>query len=201
MTIIAGSVVRAVVQYEIAGGTFQQNVYHFLGGAGVSATEAVVIAALGAALDLAYVELAPNLSTDVHEDEATFSLWNGMTSKWEKIGTYEMSNPGGSGSGTQLPNGVAGVIRFLADEVGEQGRKFLAGLDGTSIIDNLLQSAALIAIADWADLIVAPVAVTGGDMLPGWWKVSTSAHVSYNGNYIINTIAGYQRRRKPGVGI
>lgn len=201
MTIAFGDIVRTTVQYTLDSDEVHQNVLTHQAGIGVADTDANVMAAITTLMNTAYSNLNAQLATDVSLGEAMFAKLNQVSGKWEALGSVPMTQPVPSGGTTQSPNGIAAVIRFLADGVGNQGRKFIGGIQNLAIIDNALQAGAIASIVNWANIMVSSATVSGGTMDPGWWSVSDVVHRDYNGTYIINTIVGYQRRRKPGVGI
>lgn len=201
MAILAGDVLRCTIQYNLAGTAAHQNVWYYEAGAGVNDTEANVMSALTTQFDVAYALLEPELATDVTDDEVVFAKRNPVDGKWNKIGTGNTTKPNGTGAAGQLPNGVAAVIRWLTDGVGEQGRKFIGGLDNGAIVDNIVQAAAITVLTNFGNSMDNAIGVSGGLMVPGWWSEASTVFRPFNTTEIINTIAGYQRRRKPGIGI
>ena len=201
MTISSLDSLRATVQYTLGTGNIHQNVFHFDAGAGVSESEANCVAAIAVWANTAYAVIENELAQDVEPDSLTVAKWNSITGKWEQIGSGPLTAPDGGGSTEMFPHGVSAVIRFLADAIGQQGRKFIGGLGEDMMADGVLVGTSITQLAAWADLIVTAVAVSGGELNPGWWTLLDDTVIRYSGDYILNLIAGYQRRRKPGIGI
>jgi hypothetical protein len=85
--------------------------------------------------------------------------------------------------------------------LGEQGRKFIPGLTETQQAGSTLVAGAVTALINFGDNTITPRSVSGGTMISGWWSEASAAFRPYATTYILNLIMGYQRRRKPGVGI
>jgi hypothetical protein len=82
-----------------------------------------------------------------------------------------------------------------------QARKFIPGFDEGSIIDSTWESPALVNLAAFADQWVAELNMgDGASWDPGTMSEKWAGFVKFSGAVAVNTLAGYQRRRKPGVG-
>ena len=200
MTIAFGDEVRAAVSMVYRGVDIFQNVYHYEAGVGVDATEESVKSALRVHLLSAYNNLNAQVAEELVGLQIDFWKRNTGTAKWDAIGVKDFSTWLPSNASDELPSGVAAVVRFFTSGIGRQGRKFIAGLADTAFVDGALVAAAITAISNYADEIVEAVAVTGGDMDPGWWSEIDTLIYEMDGSYVINAIPGYQRRRKQGVG-
>ena len=201
MTISFGDEIKAVIQYNLADLQANLNVVYYEAGAGVSDSEVNVVNLIGGALDVVYANFNGVFTPDVTPGATTFSKFNSGTGLWEQFGTYAMGAPAGSGAIQQVPNVAPMVFRFLADAVGQQGRKFISGFDRTHLTDNDWAAAALTAAALYAAAFMASIAVSGGNMFPGWWNAVAAAIFQYNGSYFINTKVGTMVTRSPGRGI
>jgi hypothetical protein len=82
------------------------------------------------------------------------------------------------------------------------GRKFIPGFAESGIEDNNWGSGTLVSLAlyavEWASTWVDPNDVT---LVIGVYSNTKNTFAASNGVEVVNGIAGYQRRRKPGVGI
>lgn len=201
MTISFGDDIRAVVNMLWSGESIYQNVLYYVAGVGVSGPEATVIDAIGDHLLTAYNTLNAVVSLNLDGVEVEFYKRNTGTGKWDGIGSYDFTGWLPTGAGEFLPEGVAAVIRFFADAVGNQGRKFIAGLLEAGTTGGVWTSTVTTALVNYATELVSDVTTSGGDMQPGWWNLENLDVYEFNGSFAVNTVPGYQRRRKPGVGI
>lgn len=102
----------------------------------------------------------------------------------------------------QLPNGVAAVIAMKTLNTEVTGRKFLAGMTEDTVVDNNWGSGIMLTMADWAIAWhTSYVGTSDVGIAPGVWSQTKLGFYLASGVVIINGIVGYQRRRKPGVGI
>lgn len=100
-----------------------------------------------------------------------------------------------------FPNGVAAVCSMKTEDTDVTGRKFIPGYTEVAFTDNNMDANPLgrliLFAADWASQWI-----DANDVVfdPGVWSQTKLDFVPATGVTIVNTIAGYQRRRKPGVG-
>lgn len=160
-----------------------------------------VIEAAGNWIDILYAHIEGNINDDVIP---------GIVDVWEVDGPTGDLTPIGDGIQTwvpsqvseQLPNGVAAIIQMKTANTDVTGRKFLPGFTEIGIADNNWGSGSLTQMAlfaaDWALAYDDPNDVR---LLPGVYSNTFNNFFLATGVVVINGIAGYQRRRKPGVGI
>jgi hypothetical protein len=107
------------------------------------------------------------------------------------------------GGGDMLPHGVAGVIHAKSLDPDVQGAKYIGGIVETQHETAGFVAQAMTAMVDFAQIWTQSFvgSATGGDFVPGVWSVVQTNLRLFSGVEIVNVTAGYQRRRKPGVGI
>lgn len=100
-----------------------------------------------------------------------------------------------------LPNGVAGIISAKTTNTDVTARKFFPGFLENNCDENNWISGALTSMisagADWVDGWVDPNEV---EFIGGVYSMTKHNFFMFTDVVLANAIAGYQRRRKPGVG-
>lgn len=103
--------------------------------------------------------------------------------------------------GAQMPNGVAALVRLLTNKPRRQGRKFIGGFSAALYDDAGWGAPTLAILALFVADAVVSVATANGTLVPGVFNTATESFQPFKAAGIVNTFAGYQRRRRPGVGI
>ena len=120
---------------------------------------------------------------------------------------YTEGNAGivnGTNATDPLPNGVAGIVGFLIPGRPRTPLNFLAGWGEGTLVDNNLSASAIAACLLFAlDWRAGPAAVGSPTFtwVSGLYSRVDHAFLAAGLTAFVNIIAGYQRRRKPGVGI
>jgi hypothetical protein len=107
----------------------------------------------------------------------------------------------GNDSGGELPAGVSAVITGPTGASKRRARKFLPPLSETHSDSQSWVSGALVSLTAWAVKWLGGIDVA--DLLSWLWPIAYDfVHNQYSKvtSSRVNTIPGYQRRRKPGVG-
>ncbi len=197
-----GTVLRVVATWDMPGTTIAQNVYHVETAFVAPVAAADVVTDLTDWVETMAADILGSLADTVDLNEVEVSeLTSTGPAVWESIGA-ELALGAGLAATDALPNGVAMVVRAGLAGVSWFARKYLAGM-GVSKVDSDNWEAG--ALAEGADFLVTWLAGHNGgagiDYLPGIFAVATEAfrHLSTTG--AVSVIPGYQRRRKPGVGI
>lgn len=201
MTVVFSDDLRAVVKLLYDNVVTVMNVYHYEAGTGVSDTEANVVSAIATHLDAAYDTLRDQMNEKMVGNEVEVLRRNPATNKWTTIGVADFTAWSGDDTTDEGATGVAAVVRFHSVGTGRQSRKFLGVLSSTEYQDGVLFSTTLTALGNYATLIDNTIAVSGGNLHPQWWSEVDGFGYDMDGGFTINTIPGYQRRRKLGVGI
>lgn len=159
-----------------------------------------ILAAAGNYIDALY----DNIKIDISD-----TVWAGIVEVWAVDPVDGDQTPigddlaiwVGGNVGDAFPNGVAAICSMKTEDTDVTGRKFLPGYTEAAFTDNNMDATSLARLilfaADWASDYVDPNDVV---LEPGIWSQTKLDFVAATGITVVNTIAGYQRRRKPGVG-
>lgn len=107
---------------------------------------------------------------------------------------------GGEATGDALPQGVAAVINYPTVVPRVRGMKFLGPLAETAQTNGDLVSGMLIALANFGTATEGTFLIDLQDFDFGVMSTKAAIFVAFTG-YVLRTPCGYQRRRKPGVGV
>lgn len=206
MTVDIGDVLRVVLTWDTPLASLAQNVWHMVMTGGTPPTLGQILTELETQYTVAWAELDMEINEEF--EPVLFELFQRDVAlhQWDGIGQRALSGLLGLDAGDYLPHGVAYVVRYLTAQSRRQGRQFIPGIPDTKVVDGVLVGATEAALAaflsDW-----------GTDLGPG---SSIMELCTYNteptsalyetasiatGTYLVNSLPGYQRRRKPGVGI
>jgi len=205
MTINIGDNVQVVVTWAAALLELAQNVWHMEMTSGAGADEVDILTAIRTQYRVAFADIDDIIANewsvvqyDLLKRDKSLHQWDGVASLGETTLT-------GIEAGDYLPHGCAAILRYGTALTRRQGRMFLPGVGEVETLDGVLGGVALGALlafaADWG----TDISVTGGllelctynvDPVSPYYETSSIA----DGTYIANSIPGYQRRRKPGVG-
>lgn len=134
------------------------------------------------------------VDVDYHEPSMSPGEW----ATWKTI----VLNWNGNDTSHDLPAGVSAVVTGLTSKKGKRGRKFLPPFGELYSQDQTWTGLALTRLADWAAkwVLGTSTGFAAGWLYPIIVEAGTSIWHIINGARA-NTIPGYQRRRKPGVGL
>lgn len=202
MSVTEGTILRVVQTINMPGNEIAQNVYHFsiTGGSAPYDAEDVVSDCIDEMDDL-YTVSAGLMTTSVDGGLVQIYEYDSVDDDWDEVG-FGAAGWAGSGSAETLPHGVAGIFSGLTTDPDVRGRKFWPGLGEDKQEEGALTSAALALLASVAVYYVTGHvgALTGATLNPGVWSTVQTNFRAFLGASIVNSILGYQRRRKPGVG-
>lgn len=200
MTVESNDIVRCTASFNLSRTTIMQQVYHYLYTGSGDADDEV-----GSELNVNMVDIYENLEASLDDgvtgEEVDVWLWDTVAKQFDGIYSDAMVGITGEQAGVQLPNGAAALIRLLTNKPRRQGRKFISGISEEGYAETgwaALQLAALaLAIAD----ATAAVPTLNGTLTPGVFNTVTESFEPFRSAGIVNAFCGYQRRRRPGVGI
>lgn len=203
MAISEGTVLRLVAGMLFPDNVVAQMVFHLvatdLSGGDDDAT---VVSDLKAYARLGLVDLIADIASDMACDEVVVYEYDPVDEDFDEVGRDDYTVIF-TGAGDHLPHGVAAIINFLTTDPDVQGRKFIPGMiegnstDGgwvASLIANLV-----LAGVSWSEQYTD--ATSGNVYTPAVWSPTNLNAFGMIGHGAVSTIPGYQRRRKPGVGI
>ena len=147
--------------------------------------------------------LAAYIKTTVTIASHKVYIYDAGDDDFDEVGLTASSWVGTSSATDMLPHGVAAICHAMTSNPDVIGTKyfpgFCEGFSSNSDWTGATVTAMLAAAADWVTAFVG--ANTGGDFGPGVWSPKNTLFYLMTGAYSANGDSGYQRRRKPGVGI
>jgi hypothetical protein len=203
MSIEAGAILRVVAELIMPGATVAQNVYYAtFNDTGGSNADQDVVDDLVDWVDDIYNQIVDQMDDAIVAGEVKVYIWDTLDLDWDEIGSGVATFVPASVD-EMLPHGVAAVMTGRTFDADVNGRKFFAGFAEDEQNQSNWNSGALtnllLAGAQW--LTTFSGAATGSTFYPGVWSTVQVVFRRFVDNLIVNGIAGYQRRRKPGVGI
>lgn len=203
MAVAAGTILRVVGELIVPQSTVMQNVFYCkFDDNGTSNDEQDVVDDCRDWLDDIYGELVAQMKNTIDSGEVKVYEWDTVGLDWDEIGsaflTVNFTN-----AGDMLPHGVAAVITGRTFDPDVSGRKFFGGFCEDQQVGSVIGAAAATALAlagsEWLTTFTG--AATASTFKTGVWSVAQSTFRQFVATLIVNGIMGYQRRRKPGVGI
>lgn len=203
MAVPDGAILRVVASFLFPESVIAQNVFYAVfADTGGSDDEDDVVSDLVDWLESAYTEIITAISDEVDTDQVQVYIYDSSDDDWDEVGSAPWS-VAFNNSADMMPHGCALIAHCQTSDPDVRGTKYIGG-PGDGAADASALSAPIIALmVSFADEWVAPFvgAATGGDFGPGIWSPTQTNFMLANGTISINGDVGYQRRRKPGVGI
>jgi len=203
MAVADGAILRIVASILFPESVIAQNVFYAVfADTGTSDDEADVVTDLGTWLEDMYDHLDGECIATLASGGFKVYNYDSIDDDWDEVGADTWADTF-AGAGDMLPHGVAAVIHAKTTDPDVQAAKFLGGLTEDTQDNSILEATPLAELANFANEWTAPFvgAATGADFAPGVWSVAQQNFFLFNGVEVINATLGYQRRRKPGVGI
>lgn len=203
MSLSVGDILQIVAVFQWLDGDVFQNVFNAeITGSGGPFDEADVVDDMLDWLDEMFANLTTRTSDECDGSECRVYVYDPVDDDWDEAGSDAwVYNP--TGTGDQLPRGVAGLVNSKTVDPDVNGKKYHGGGGESSTIDGVYQAAYLTDLAAFSVDWVVPFigAASGATFSPGVWSPTNTAHYLMSGSVVIPTIPAYQRRRKQGVGI
>lgn len=202
MTVQVGDKMKIVATLAMPGLTVSQNVFYANYNGSGAASDDDVTSDLAAWVEEMFDNLDSIMVDVVSISEVVVSkLIDDTPVTWEEIGT----EPGvfvGLETGDMVAHGVAAVVRIATSGVKSIARKYIAGFsEGFSSELGWTAGAITALLAFSVDWITGPPTVAGRNYTGGIVSASDGSFRTFGLNAVVSGIQGYQRRRKPGVGI
>jgi len=164
--------------------------------------DGAIVSAIGNKLTAIYQDIQAMVSTAVEFVEVEISRieWNGT--KWivdEYINTVDL-NVVGNDATDMAPHGVAAVVTGHTDYPKTRARKFFPGIGEDNISGSTISAGLLTLLANLAVEWMADYGLGGDAYLVGAALSTVNGQLAEIIRTTIPAYAGYQRRRKPGVG-
>jgi hypothetical protein len=129
-------------------------------------------------------------------------IYDAIDEDWDELGDGVPIEFWGAAT-DMLPHGAAAVIHAKTTDPDVQGTKYVPGLAEGSQASSVWTGAALTALVSFANNWTQSFDgdITEALIGPGVWSPTRENFFLFNQVEVVNTLVGYQRRRKPGVGI
>lgn len=203
MSLPVGTIIRVVQNLLWDDGNIMQNVFNcVIGGSGGPFDEQDVADDMAEWMDAIYTNLSANMAADVSAGEVKCYEYDSVDDDWDEFGTG-VATFAPTSAADFLPQGIAALVKVTTTDPDIQGRKYFGGFGENVITDGqwipTLVTLLAAAAVDWQTIFVGTT--TGATMIPGVWSTVKGALQPMAAAFVVNTIANYQRRRRPGVGI
>lgn len=203
MALQEGDIIRVVASLVFPDDVIMQNVFHLVLTTIVGdGDEDTVSEDLADYVERVYSEMDSEISEDISSSDVKLYVYDDIDDDFDQIGTEVWALPTLAGTDF-IPHGVACVINLFTTDPDVQGRKFFGGWKDARVVDG-----AWVGVSTTAQLLIGADIVAsfnGGPSAnvytPGVWSPTRTNFYAFNGVFVLNTTPGYQRRRKPGVGI
>lgn len=201
MSLSSGDVIRVVLAFTMPSEVVMQLVTHYLIGTGSDIDENDALDEIEAVLATAWANIEDDVVDSVLGQTLKLSLWDTVEKRFDEVATKAVTAFDGTSIEEMLPHGAAAVCRFFTSQGRRQGRKFISGLGEGQQHNGLLESAPLAALVLFAADWVLGVVVDSTNVNQGVYDTALESFKGFQQSVAVNTIVGYQRRRKAGVGI
>lgn len=197
------TVLRVVASMLLPDQVIAQNVFYLMfKDTGASADADDLLSDLVDYIEGVYYEFRGYMNTSAIAAGIQVYMYDAGDDDWDEVGALPWADSFAD-AGEMLPHGASVILHAKTTDPDVQATKYIPTL-GESACENSDLSptgitAAILMVVDWVQDDVG--ALTGGDLQPGVWSPTNSAFFHFNNVGVVNHIIGYQRRRKPGVGI
>lgn len=203
MSLPVGTILRLVCTLVHADTGVLQNIFNaVITGSGGPFDEDDITTDLGTWLDDMYTWIEPYISDEFAPAEGGAYEYDSIDDDWDEIGqALPTFTPGATAS--VLPRGTCCLVNARTSDPDVNGKKYLGVFTSGHFINGVWASTMLAQVANFADEWATPFvgAVSGATITPGIWSPTRTNLYVLSGTMILDAIAAYQRRRKPGVGI
>lgn len=203
MSLSDGDILRLVTSFLLPDSVIAQMVFNVaFADTGGSAEEIDVVDDLVDWAEAMLTHLLTRIVPECTTTDVKVYVYDAVDDDWDEVGTDTWSVTFTNAS-EMLPHGIAAVVHARTINPDVQGTKFIPGLGEATQVESDLSVGILADLVDFAAEWVAPFvgAATGADFAPLIWSVVRTTPILMSGDTVVNAQVGYQRRRKPGVGI
>lgn len=196
-----GDKIRITAQWALAEGGVAQWVWHYQHTSGADQDNDDVLSSIEAQLRLAWDEIEAIVDNSTLGDTIELALFDAVLGQFDTVAELNMTNEDGTAVGEALPQGVAGIVKFFTAVGRSLGKKFVFGLFEGAQVDGLLTASAIIDLIAFALEFDDDVLSGAANLRPGNFNPVTGLFRAWSKAVGVNDVVGYQRRRKPGVGL
>lgn len=200
MTVSVDDVFRVALEWSMPELTKAFNVLGFRCSSG-SCTDGELLTALDALFVTALAYIAGNTYSTSDVEEGRVSKMEWVAGAWEVAQVLGVITPTFTPTdGTDmLPHAVAGVITLPTAHPRRRGRIFLPAMTEAQQDKSILESGAVTAFTNFANAITA--VMTPGSANVSYAVLGSDGVARHATTYVVNSLVGSQRRRKPGIGV
>lgn len=203
MAISSGTILKVVASLLMPDSVIAQNVFYaVITDLVTSDDEDDVVSDMVDWVEEMYTQTAGSTVSGVQASDVKVYEYDSVDDDWDEVGSDVWTDTFSHAS-DMMPHGVAFICHAKTTDPDTQATKYIGGFAETAALDSDVVAGTITQLADfcdsWTDVRVGTA--TGGDIGPGVWSEAGTVFKLFNGNYVVNGVTGYQRRRKPGVGI
>lgn len=201
MAIGTGRTIKGVQEVILPGSVVTNNVFYWLTDFQEEQDEADIVDAVETRVDSIYTQLDDHIVDGCTMGDLYVYVYDSIDLEWDLIGT---GSPAVSfaATGDMLPHGVSLVLRAYTTDPRVIARKYFGGFDeavcGEGVWNSTVQTAALTAGTSWG----TNAQIDANNVLkPAVFSNAGYGTQELNDDFVVLTHCGYQRRRRPGVGV
>ena len=203
MALSANDILKVVVSMAFPDSVVAQNVFWLLfEDTGGSNDDDDVLDDIETWVEDIYDHIASVMSEDVTIDDAKVYVYDAGDDDFDEVGDRSLSVPFIQ-TGDFMPHGIAAVANANTENPDVQGRKYWGGFTEASNLDGYMSGGIIAAmslcVGEWITGFVG--VETGSDFVPGVYSLTKTVFYPFTTEAATNLLWGYQRRRKPGVGV
>jgi len=200
MSVSNGDIVRGVVEFLAPQNALSQNVFTFEY-TGSGDTDAEVGAEFESWAAAAWEIIDQDLNVGFGSEVSRLWKWNAVDNEWIGIWDDTFQTIQGEDNGHMLPHGAACLMKFYTSIPKRQGRKYLQGYTENTQTSGVWDSLPLARMATFVSALLGDITTTNGTLEGGVFNEVTESFLPFRSEGGISLYQGYQRRRRPGVGI
>lgn len=203
MSVTEGTVLRLVASMVFPDDVIMMNVFHFVLTTIVGDGDPATVGADAIEyIEALYADVGNEISDGIDANELAIYEYDPVDEDFDEVITVNWADTF-IDTADPLPHGVALVQNFKTTDPDVDGRKYWGGYtEGDQVAGSWVALALTHAIATAVKITDQFTATVSANVYtPGVWSPTTLNFFAYTGTVFTNAIVGYQRRRKPGVGI
>ena len=199
MAIPTSTPLKVVQELILLGDVVSLNVFYYWTIFTEDQTDAAVLAAIRGHVETMYATLDGQIQLGVEFGSMKLYRRNGV--HWDQVGSRSPDDTFNN-SGDMAPHGVSALVRAYTVEPRVIGRKYIGGFCESEMTAGVLTGTALTALALFNDEWVTVIEIDEtNELWPGVWSTVLGTVALMSGTTVTPVHPGYQRRRRPGVGI
>lgn len=199
MTIADGQNLKGVQEILLPNDVVAMNIFYFKAGFIAEQPDSVVAGGMESFVESFYGTLATMIEETIVLGD--LQCYVRGVARWDLIKTR---TPDVTFTNIEdiLAHGVSALLRAYTENPRTIGRKYIPGFTETNLNAGAWSAGALTALANAAAAWITNEELsTNNELLPGIWSTTGSNVEEMTGQTVIPVFPGYQRRRRPGVGI